>query len=953
MNQLKLAENISNEANKLWQSGELLNKVSYTSAELLKYWFGEEYCVAREKNFHQGQKQAILNTIYLHEVAKINNVLDIHEHFANENFLFEDEKVALTEEKYSFPKYCVKMATGTGKTWVMHALILWQILNYQREKSHGGRFTNNFLLIAPGKIVYNRLLDAFKGKTNIKSGEREFDSNDFKLNEELFIPYSYRDEVYGFLQNNVKDKDNIDGITSGGLIAITNWHIFIDRQQEKPTEEDNGNARAIIKDLLPAKPGTSAGNSLEVLDNGYLRGKSLEYLSNLDSLMIINDEAHHLHDSNTKEKDVVWQQGIDYVLQNKTKGKLQIDFSATPYTTIGSGERKKYIYFPHIITDFDLKHAMRQGLVKLINLVCREELTDVELSYKAIRDENNEVVGLSEGQRIMLSAGLKKLDILDEAFKELTTEKDSYKQPKMLIMCEDTKVSPFVVDFLLSKGLGKDDVMQIDSTKEGEVSDKEWEEIKGRLFNMDNLKKPRVIVSVLMLREGFDVNNICVIVPLRTTDSDILLEQTIGRGLRLMFRGKEFEQTKEENRELLFSHKEPNSMIDMLSIVEHPNFIQYYNKLLEEGFATIQDNESNSNVKGDLVSIGLKEEYEEYDLYFPKILRSEQEELQPIAIDIQDLKPFDLYPLEQLQKLLAKDGEVFNSTDVLSTTHFGKYEVNANPFTANTYNEYLQKILFAIINYNARTNKRAKPLLQINNAYLIASIDNFIRHRLFDCEFNPFENNNWKILLVSNGIVTIHIQKEFSSKINDLMMNIEISSAQINKRFFSEVQTMLVRREFSVKVEKSIYSYLPFSSKSGGLEKAFMEYIDRDSEVESFIKINEYKHRFANIYYVNEDGLLHTYYPDFIVKTKEKFYIIETKGKDRISSENVKRKRTAILEWVERINKVTLSLIDNRIWEYVLLRDDNFYNYAKQGISFVNMCNLNKVTSAEIKETLF
>lgn len=653
MNQLKLAESINREVNKLWQSGEMLSKVTPTTAELLKYWFGEEYCDVREKNFHIGQKQAILNSIYLHEVAKINSVFDLQEKFCKENLLFEQERENLTQEKYCFPKYCIKMATGTGKTWVMHALILWQILNHKR-KAQEGRFTNNFLLIAPGKIVYNRLLDAFKGKTNIKSGERDFDTNDFKLNEELFIPYSYRDEVYSFLQNNVKDRDNIDTINSGGLIAITNWHIFIDRQQEDISEQDTEDARAIIKDLLPAKPGTSAGNSLEVLDNSYLRGKSLEYLSNLDSLMIINDEAHHLHDSNTKEKDVVWQQGIDYVLQNKTKGKLQIDFSATPYTTIGSGKNKKKAYFPHIITDFDSKTAMRQGLVKLINLVRREELTDVELSYKAIRDENNDVVGLSEGQRIMLSAGLTKLDILDEAFKELATEKDNYKQPKMLVMCEDTKVSPFVVDFLYSKGLSKEEVMQIDSTKEGEVSDREWDEIKGKLFNMDNLKKPRVIVSVLMLREGFDVNNICVIVPLRTTDSAILLEQTIGRGLRLMFRGKEFEQTKEENRNLLFSHKEPNSMIDMLSIVEHPNFIQYYNDLLKEGFATIQDNEGKGNVKGNLMSISLKEEYEEYDLYFPQILRSEQEELQPLNIDINDLHCFDLYPLEYLQKQFAK-----------------------------------------------------------------------------------------------------------------------------------------------------------------------------------------------------------------------------------------------------------------------------------------------------------
>ena len=60
--------------------------------------------------------------------------------------------------------------------------------------------------------------------------------------------------------------------------------------------------------------------------------------------------------------------------------------------------------------------------------------------------------------------------------------------------------------------------------------------MRERLFSVDSHATPRVIVSVLMLREGFDVNNICVIVPLRSSQAQILLEQTIGRGLRLMWR---------------------------------------------------------------------------------------------------------------------------------------------------------------------------------------------------------------------------------------------------------------------------------------------------------------------------------------------------------------------------------------------------------------------------------
>ena len=106
----------------------------------------------------------------------------------------------------------------------------------------------------------------------------------------------------------------------------------------------------------------------------------------------------------------------------------------------------------------------------------------------------------------------------------------------MLVVCEDTTVSPLVAAFLQQEGLSEDEVTTIDSGKKAELGEKDWAPVRERLFNVDRHATPRVIVSVLMLREGFDVNNICVIVPLRSSQAQILLEQTIGRGLRLMWR---------------------------------------------------------------------------------------------------------------------------------------------------------------------------------------------------------------------------------------------------------------------------------------------------------------------------------------------------------------------------------------------------------------------------------
>ena len=113
--------------------------------------------------------------------------------------------------------------------------------------------------------------------------------------------------------------------------------------------------------------------------------------------MVINDEAHHIHESKVagEIEEVEWQKGLDYISKGKEKF-YQIDFSATPYSTSGTGKKAKKHYFPHIIVDFDLTTAMKRGLVKTLLLDKRQELTELEhLDYKAVRDERNKVIGLS------------------------------------------------------------------------------------------------------------------------------------------------------------------------------------------------------------------------------------------------------------------------------------------------------------------------------------------------------------------------------------------------------------------------------------------------------------------------------------------------------------------------------------------------------------------------------
>lgn len=126
-----LASQITSQVNVLRESEELLELVTPTTAELLRYWFDESYMDMRGTlNFHDGQKQAILNTIYCHEVLQVENVSDmynkVHSTLDLEEGIIED---IMDTKRYSFPRYCMKMATGTGKTWVLNALLIWQFLN--------------------------------------------------------------------------------------------------------------------------------------------------------------------------------------------------------------------------------------------------------------------------------------------------------------------------------------------------------------------------------------------------------------------------------------------------------------------------------------------------------------------------------------------------------------------------------------------------------------------------------------------------------------------------------------------------------------------------------------------------------------------------------------------------------------------------------------------------------
>ncbi len=960
-------------------AADLLELVTPTTAELLHWWFGQDMVDARGGlNFHAGQKQAILNAIVAHEVLGATHLQDLYAKAAPDALLVGARLTEVAAAKHAHPKYCFKMATGTGKTWVLQALLIWQLLNKNAALAEGvddARFTRHFMVVAPGLIVYERLLDAFCGKliAGSASGARDFAESDVEKFADLFIPETHRDAVFAFVRGNVCTKHEIGLKTTGnGMIAITNWHLLAEGDAVDTAPEDVDApgaplpAHAVTTAVLPLAPGRAKGNSLDVLDRRYARGNVLEYLAGLPELLVFNDEAHHIHALKREGEvtEVEWQKSLSYIAASKGRRFVQVDFSATPYNDVGSGKNKKKLFFPHIVVDFDLQSAMRAGLVKSLVLDRRKEVGALPLDFKAERDASGNPA-LSEGQRVMLRAGLHKLRKLEKEFAAI----DPTRYPKMLVVCEDTTVSPLVAQFLQEQeGLQDEEVMTIDSGKKAELGEKDWAPVRERLFNVDRHAQPRVIVSVLMLREGFDVNNICVIVPLRSSQAQILLEQTIGRGLRLMWRDAEYADIKRENRERITAGQEPGSLLDVLSIVEHPAFQSFYDDLLQAGLAgTTGEGMDNTSSTGDVIAAELREGYAAFDFGIPFILREADEEHHHLALDIGALPPFTAMPLPALAALLGK-GDTFISQDLQSATLFGDYRVDGAVMHVAGYNDYLarltRRISQALSDPLPKGNKGnkvathwAKPYLQVNTADLTGWLDDYIWTQLFGTQFNPLGHTdaaeNWRVLLLQP--VVDHITKIFALALLQAQETHTTGDTEVQTRLLSETPRLMVREAHSVPVSKCIYTRLGWPARNGGLEKALIYWAQADSQVLAFCKISETRHPFARLRYVKDDGLPAFYSPDFLLRTEEAVYLVETKAQQQVAHPNVQRKRKAALAWCDRINTLAPQHRQGLPWHYVLLGEEVVHEWQAKGARLallLDFARLRPAASAALQERL-
>jgi type III restriction enzyme len=293
--------------------------VSSVTKRLLEFWFVEDHFLqgTTEFRFWRAQREAIESLLYLYEVCRYHSLYSLSRNFG----------VSLTFDPTTdnWPKYCFKMATGSGKTFVMALAMIWQYFNRFFRTDNGCRYTSKFLLIAPNLIVLDRLNEAFADNAIFR--DFPFIPPEWQADFELQLVY----------QSEIKAEHAF------GTLYLTNWHQL---QEERPEEPPN-----VIDEALGRY--VKKGQALTSVD---LR----DALSVHDDLMVLNDEAHHVHTDELK-----WAEAIAYC-HATSAGRggpgllIQLDFSATPYT--GPGQTKRY--FPHIIYDYPLAAAIRDKVVK-------------------------------------------------------------------------------------------------------------------------------------------------------------------------------------------------------------------------------------------------------------------------------------------------------------------------------------------------------------------------------------------------------------------------------------------------------------------------------------------------------------------------------------------------------------------------------------------------------------
>ncbi len=825
---------------------------SETTKALLRYWFDETHMLPKADGtiskfqYYFCQREAVESVIWLYEIEQARDPYSLIKYDSS-------GKISQGMFDEDWTRYVVKMATGAGKTKIMSLLIAWAYFHKKFEDNSD--LSTNFLLIAPNIIVLDRLYEDFQGL--------KIFYQDPILPENGYAGQNWKDDF----QITLHLQDDIGIISETGNIFLTNIHRVFENVKEPSFDDDN-----TMDYFLGKKPTGKTTDSKTDL------GKIIR---EVPDLVVINDEAHHIHD-----KDLAWFKNIKDISQNlrlqNSKLSAQFDLSATPKHNNGG-------IFVQTISDYPLVEAIRQDVVKtpiLPDSASRAKLQERKSDEYTERYRDYLHLGYLEWKNVK---------------KELSS---TDKKPILFIMTDDTKTCNEVGDYFeknYQELEGK--VLVIHTNASGEISEatskkNELDKLREASRMIDDPSNPyEVIVSVMMLREGWDVQNVCAIVGLRPykTKSKILPEQTLGRGLRRMFRGQPVQEK--------------------VSVVGTEAFIEFVESIKSEGveleYAEMGENtKPKSPMVIEVDTQNPQKDLEQLDIQLPVLTPRIYREYKNLhELDVNKIKSPKLnvcqYTEEEQREIIFKDidSEQVSHKTILDTS--------------------LEPNFQAVLGYFCRLIMRDLRLVG-GFDILFGKLKDYITKCLFDRRVKLSDTNILRNL--SNEAATKAIVENFKSAVNALTVHDKGTTEVRDYIQFKKTRPFLVNDQDHAIPQKSVFNKIVGDSH---FELEFATFLDGCNDIISFIKNSQ--STYFKVEYRNADGGIANYYPDFIVKESEaKLWIIETKGKADL---DVPLKWKRLVSWCKDASLQTANSIKPL---YVLQTEWDKYRPK----NFVQLCSM-------------
>ncbi len=808
---------------------------SETSKSLLNWWFKELHVIydkdgnANSFEYYYAQREAVETVIWLYDVEGVKNKYDLIKF----DKLGRVSPNMFTEE---WLRFVIKMATGSGKTKVMSLLLVWSYFHKLYEQD--SELSKNFLLITPNIIVLDRIKSDFEGL--------KIFYEDPILPENGYNGQNWGDDF----QIKLHLQDEVGTISKTGNIFLTNIH----RVYEGNINESSFNDDDVSDYFLGGKVVGKTNDSK--IDLG-------EIVRDIDELMVINDEAHHIHDPK-----MAWFKSIEDInnklLQKGKKIALQIDVTATPKNNRGE-------IFVQTVCDYPLVEAIHQGVVKnpvLPDEPSRAKLQEKQSSLFAEKYEDFIRLGVEEW---------------DKTYKEL---EPTGKKSILFIMTDDTKNCDDVAEFLENNYPKlKGAVLTIHTNQSGEISEtvsgkkeKELQELRKKANDIDSIESPyKVIVSVLMLKEGWDVKNVTTIVGLRpyAADSKILPEQTLGRGLRRMFFGQDIEE--------------------YVSIIGTPAFMDFVESIKAEG---VELEKRKMDRSGSPIT--------------PTVIEIDNENVK------KDIESLDI----ELPVLTPRIQREYKNLSLLDVSKFKHEKINIKEFSEEEQKEIIFKEVIedkthhtTILNSSIEPNyqsvvgffvQRMMKELRLFGCYdiLFGKVKEFITKYLFKEGVDLNDSNILRNLSELEAVK--NIVETFKKEINNLTVQ-DVGDTEI-KNFIkvSSARPFVVTDKAYLLPKKSVFNKIVGDSQ---FELEFADFLEKSDDVISFAK--NYLEIHFKIDYKNASGAISSYYPDFFVKLNSKLiYIVETKGREDLDDiEKIKRLEQWCKDASERQGKIEYKML--------------------------------------------